>query len=34
MLLSFIGVPIATGFAGYHLASRTTDVITYRAWRP
>ena len=34
LLLSFIGIPVATGLAGYHLAARTTDVIAYRAWRP
>ena len=34
MTLSFIGLPIATGVAGYHLATHTVDVIVYRASRP
>ena len=34
MVLSLIGLPIASGFAGYHLAAHRVDVIEYRAWRP
>ena len=34
MVLSLIGLPIASGFAGYHLAAHTVDVIVYRTCRP